>query len=99
MEPLWRPEPATAAATQLEAFRARACEIADQALPDYAALHAWSVREPHRFWAEVWEFCGVIGERGSERVLLDGERLPGARWFPDARLNFAACPGPDDSVV
>ncbi|MEE2663462.1 MAG: acetoacetate--CoA ligase [Myxococcota bacterium] len=89
MEPLWRPEPGKAAGTQLEAFRARACELAGQALPDYSAFHAWSVREPDRFWAELWESCGVIGERGSERVLLDGDRLPGARWFPDARLSFA----------
>ena len=40
------------------------------------------------FWRRLWDFAGVIGTPG-ERVLLDGDRMPGARWFPDARLNFA----------
>ncbi len=54
----------------------------------YEELHAWSVAHSEDFWSRVWDFCGVIGEKGA-RTLLDGERMPGARWFPDARLNFA----------
>jgi len=57
-------------------------------LEDYDALHAWSVAAPERFWDMLWEFAGVIGEKGGT-VLLDGERMPGARWFPGASLNFA----------
>src|SRR5262249_29521888 len=49
----------------------------------------WSVTERERFWQSIWSFCGVIGDAPGETVLLDGERMPGARWFPDARLNFA----------
>ncbi|MXX78991.1 MAG: AMP-binding protein, partial [Gemmatimonadales bacterium] len=52
------------------------------------ALWRWSIREPAAFWNAVWDFCGVIGERG-ERVVVDFDRLPGARWYPDARLNYA----------
>ncbi len=40
------------------------------------------------FWDLVWDFCGVIGDKG-ERALVDGDKMPGARFFPDARLNFA----------
>ena len=40
------------------------------------------------FWNLIWDYCGVIGEKG-ERRLIDGDRMPGARFFPDARLNFA----------
>jgi acetoacetyl-CoA synthetase len=58
-------------------------------IPDYAALHDWSIREPERFWREVWTFCGVIAERQGDIVLEHRERMPGARWFPQARLNFA----------
>jgi len=89
MEPLWCPDPARAAATQLEAFRRRAERLAGEPLPDYAALHAWSTRETSRFWGELWDFCGILGERGSDRVVDDASRLPGAHWFPDASLNFA----------
>jgi acetoacetyl-CoA synthetase len=58
------------------------------ALEDQAALYAWSVRERADFWRLVWDYGQVRGDPGA-RVLVDGDRMPGARWFPDARLNFA----------
>ncbi len=51
-------------------------------------LWRWSVTEMEDFWSAVWDFCRVIGDKG-ERVVLEPERIPGARYFPDARLNFA----------
>ena len=86
--PLWQPSPERAHATQLHAFRVEIERRAGVSLPDYAALHRWSVESPEALWAAIWERCGVVGERGA-RVLVDGDRMPGARWFPDARLNFA----------
>ncbi len=67
---------------------------APRAAAPYADLHAWSVREPAAFWSAVWDESGVIGTKGA-RALDGGERMapPGAagaaRWFPEARLNFA----------
>ncbi|MGA8005062.1 MAG: acetoacetate--CoA ligase, partial [Burkholderiales bacterium] len=52
------------------------------------ALHRWSVERSAEFWSLLWDFCGVRGDKGA-RVLVDGERMPGATWFPDAKLNFA----------
>jgi hypothetical protein len=46
------------------------------------------VAQPEAFWTSVWEQCGVLGERGPT-VLENGEWMPGARWFPQARLNYA----------
>jgi acetoacetyl-CoA synthetase len=86
--PLWTPSPERAAATQLTAFRRAVERLHGVSLPDYAALHAWSIAHRDAFWSEVWKRCGVIGERG-ERAVLDEDRMPGARWFPDAELNFA----------
>jgi acetoacetyl-CoA synthetase len=56
---------------------------------DGRALHRWSVENPETFWAALWSFCEVVAERRGETVLVGGERMPGARWFPEARLNFA----------
>jgi acetoacetyl-CoA synthetase len=56
---------------------------------DSPGLYEWSIREPQKFWTAVWDFCGVVGETGGERVLADAHRMPGAQWFPDARLNYA----------
>ena len=55
----------------------------------YPDFWRWTVEQPEVFWSEVWDFCGVIASRKSPTVLADGEQMPGARWFPDARLNFA----------
>jgi acetoacetyl-CoA synthetase len=57
-------------------------------LPDYARLWEWSVADLEGFWASVWERFGVIASVPYERVLGSRE-MPGAVWFPGARLNFA----------
>ena len=91
-KPLWTPSPARIASSNLTAFRVAAEQRWGLSLPDYEALYAWSVEQPEQFWVSVGEGAGtggpVIGVRG-ERVLVDGDKMPGASWFPDARLNFA----------
>ena len=54
----------------------------------YDELYRWSIDEKEDFWSGLWDYCGVIGEKG-ERVLIDGDDIEKAQWFPDARLNFA----------
>jgi acetoacetyl-CoA synthetase len=88
-QPLWTPSPERIARANLTAFRNHVRERWGVALDDYAGLHRWSVTEPAQFWQSVWSFCGVIGDQGSGPALVDGHRMPGARWFPDARLNYA----------
>jgi acetoacetyl-CoA synthetase len=82
MTPLWTPAAERAAQTQMAAFMRRAGKAS------YDELHRWSVEQAPEFWSLLWDFCGVVGEKGG-RSLVDGERMPGARWFPDGRLNFA----------
>ena len=80
---LWQPGAERIASANLSAFAVRANQPAD-----YAALHRWSIEQPEKFWSKVWDFCDVIGEKG-DRMLADGDQMPGAQWFPDARLNYA----------
>ncbi len=86
--PLWRPGREAVAAHPLTHFAAEAGARAGRHFADYRALHAWSVDDRAAFWDLVWDFCDVIGDKG-ERRLTDGDRMPGARFFPDARLNYA----------
>src|SRR5918996_2566687 len=58
-------------------------------LNTYPDFHRWTVENPEVFWNEVWDFCGVIASRKGSTVLVDGDKMPGARWYPQARLNFA----------
>ena len=57
------------------------------AVHGYAGLWEWSVREPARFWDSVWDYFGVLGQRGTGPALT-GE-LPDAEWFAGATLNYA----------
>jgi acetoacetyl-CoA synthetase len=80
--PLWTPDPARAAATGM----ARFMRLAGQ--PTYAGLHRWSIERSEEFWELMWKFGEVRGEPGLRR-LINGNRMPGATWFPEGRLNFA----------
>jgi acetoacetyl-CoA synthetase len=86
--PLWTPTHEQAAAAPMTAFMEAAAEISGLPLSSYAQLHRWSIDEREAFWSLVWDFCGVVGHKG-EAVLADGDKMPGASFFPDARLNFA----------
>ena len=87
-KPLWQPSPERIAAANLTRFMAEAKARWNVDAKTYADLYAWSVSKPEQFWQSVWDFAGVIGERGAT-VLADGDKMPGARYFPDAKLNYA----------
>src|SRR4051812_28840667 len=87
--PLWQPSPERIAGTNLTRFIDEVRRRHGLQIDDYAGLYDWSIREPEAFWCAVWSFCGVIAETAGERTLVHKHRMPGARWFPDARLNFA----------
>ena len=100
--PLWTPSEERLRNHPMTRFRAAAAERAGRPLPDHDSLHAWSIEDRAAFWDLVWDFCGVSGEKGEHR-LVDGDRMPGARFFPQARLNFAdnllRRHGEDDALV
>jgi len=85
---LWTPSAERVAACQLTAFRAAVAAKHGLELPDYAALHAWSLAQREEFWREVWALGKVLGHGPLDRVLVN-DVLPGAKWFPDTRLNYA----------
>ena len=81
-QPLWQPNPNTVGDTRMAMFM--------QAMGHgrYADLWQWSIDQPEAFWSRLWDFCGAVGDKG-QTVLRDGDKMPGARWFPEARLNYA----------
>jgi acetoacetyl-CoA synthetase len=88
-QPLWTPSPERAAHANITRF-AHAVEARHGlSLPDYAALHRWSIEQPEAFWTAFWDYAGVIAATRGKVVLRDADRMPGASFFPDARLNFA----------
>jgi acetoacetyl-CoA synthetase len=86
--PLWQPDRARIERSRLTAFAREVQRRHGAGAADYAALHRWSIEQMPAFWETMWDVAGVIGARGA-RAAVDLDRMPGARFFPDARLNFA----------
>lgn len=88
-KPLWSPDAATLSRSNTERFIVEAQRRFNRPLSSYADLDAWSVAEPEEFWSLVWDFSGVIAEAKGVRIVAHKDLMPGAEWFPDARLNIA----------
>src|SRR5918999_1245190 len=87
-ELLWTPSPDQVAYANVTAFTKWLEEHRGLRFPDYHALWRWSVDDLEAFWGAVWDFFGIEASRPYTRVL--GRRaMPGAEWFPGARLNYA----------
>ncbi|MHC4379915.1 MAG: acetoacetate--CoA ligase [Planctomycetota bacterium] len=86
-EVLWQPSDEQVACSQLMAFAASIDFPMDGPDHGYDALWRWSVEERPAFWNAIWDFCGVVGDKGD--IVLGEDDMPGAEWFPGARLNFA----------
>ncbi len=87
---LWAPREERIANTQIVRF----IDFVNQhyrasVASDYFALQAWAVAHPQDFWPAVWDFCGVVATVRGTDVLLNANTFQGARWFAQARLNFA----------
>lgn len=87
-EPLWQPSSASVAVTNLTRFTDQVASTVGRQFDDYEDLYAWSIANLEPFWQAVWDFTGVIGDKQGP-VLVDGDRMPGAKFFPEAKINFA----------
>ncbi|MFO1427259.1 MAG: acetoacetate--CoA ligase [Steroidobacteraceae bacterium] len=89
-EPLWRPDRQRIAAAQLTRFRECLAARRGLQLADYETLHRWSVESNADFWSELRQFADVRGEFPAGAPAIEHpDRMPGARFFPAARLSFA----------
>ena len=82
-EPLWIPREERISGSRIKEFQ-RQVGIDGS----YMELHSYSLKNKEKFWSHLWDYCGVIGEKG-ERILVDEDKIPGAQFFPDAKINFA----------
>src|SRR2546425_8901092 len=86
---LWEPGERAVEEAQLTQFARQLVRKRRLDLNSYPDFYRWSVDSPEEFWSDVWDFCGVVAARKGATVLVDGDKMPGAHWFPEARLNFA----------
>jgi acetoacetyl-CoA synthetase len=102
-KPLWTPAADSVGAGNINRFMSYLTRHYGAYVTGPADLYALSVRVPEVFWPAVWDFCGVVGEKGAAPYIVNGDRMPGAKFFPEARINFAenlmARAGEGDAIV
>jgi acetoacetyl-CoA synthetase len=87
--PMWTPPRERVAQSNMRRFMGQIAADYGGAYETYQDMLAFSVSNPGAFWREVWRFGGVIGDGPGARDLIDGSKMQEARFFPDARLNYA----------
>jgi acetoacetyl-CoA synthetase len=86
---LWEPSQEAIERAQMTEFARWIVRRLKLDLNTYPDFYRWTVDNPEEFWSSVWDWCGVVASRKGSTVLVDGDKMPGAKWFPEARLNVA----------
>ena len=86
---LWQPSEQRIRKTNLYDFIQHVNEQHGKDFSSYDDLYQWSIAESPGFWATLWDYGQVVHSRAYDQVVDDVTKMPGARWFEGARLNFA----------
>jgi acetoacetyl-CoA synthetase len=86
---LWQPSKERIRRSNMYQFMMFVNERYHKDFAEYAPLYQWSIDNIPDFWASMWEFAGIKASRPYTRVVDDVTKMPGARWFQGAELNFA----------
>ncbi|MFC1811310.1 acetoacetate--CoA ligase [Thermodesulfobacteriota bacterium] len=87
--PLWAPSEERIKSTNMYRFMHFINGKYSQDFKEYTSLHQWSIENIPDFWAAMWEFADIIASKPYDNIIDDLKKMPGARWFSGARLNFA----------
>ena len=88
-ELLWEPSEERKSKANMTRFIDLVAKRYGQDFHSYNELYDWSINNISDFWASVWDFVEIKASKGYEVVVDDVSKMPGAKWFIGARLNFA----------
>ena len=86
---LWQPSEERIRQSNMYRFMNYVNERYNTDFTEYNPLYQWSVHHIPDFWAAMWDFARIKASEPYTRVVDDLTKMPGARWFEGARLNFA----------
>ncbi|MBT3238692.1 MAG: acetoacetate--CoA ligase [Rhodospirillaceae bacterium] len=87
--PLWQPSDTRVSTSNMTAFMEEVENDWNVTIEDVPALYDFSIAETEKFWQSLKDFAGISAETWGNVVLENPDAMPGARFFPEARLNFA----------
>ena len=86
---LWKPSEERIKSSNMHRFMSFINDKYHRNFTEYDPLYMWSIENIPDFWASMWEFAGIKASKSYDEVIDDVTKMPGARWFSGARLNFA----------
>jgi acetoacetyl-CoA synthetase len=86
---LWKPSEERIKHTNMYRFMNYVNEKYGKDFTEYSPLYQWSIENIADFWSSMWEFSEIIASKPYDHIIDNPSKMPGARWFSGARLNFA----------
>ena len=87
-KPLWIPSQERIENSNIHSYMKYLQEEYDLSFDNYHELYNWSAKEIEKFWESVWKYSGLIHSKSYDAI-IDERKIPGAKWFSGAKLNFA----------
>ncbi len=88
-QPLWTPSEERIKSTNMYKFLNIINEKYKKDFKKYEELYDWSANNIEDFWETAWDYLDIKHSKKYDKILEDGDKMPGAKWFPGAELNFA----------
>src|SRR5262249_16799354 len=82
---LWEPTERAIEEAQLTQFARQVIRKRKLEFNTYPDFYRWTVESPEEFWSDLWDWSGIVAAKKGGTVLADGAKMPGAKWFPEAR--------------
>ena len=86
---LWQPNKEKAQKSQMFDFLTEINQKYNRDFKEYYELHKWSIENVSNFWKEFWDYSNIIHSKNYTSVVDNPKKMPGAKWFNEARLNYA----------
>ena len=86
---LWQPSPQRIKQSNVTTFIEAAEDSWNVVIGDFEGLYEFSIASKEKFWQSLIDFAGVTAETWGTVILENADQMPGAVWFPDAKLNYA----------
>ena len=88
-QPMWQPSQSRIEQTNLWRFIQSINDTHQLDITDFHQLHQWSIDYSDLFWEQIWHQCNLVASHKGNIILHDSSKMPGALWYPEAKLNFA----------
>ncbi len=86
---MWKPSSQQISEAQMTQFRHQVNTKYGLNLENYTDLYQWSLNSAEEFWSEMWIFGEIVSQTSFSNVVDDINKMPGAKWFQGATLNYA----------